>query len=65
MRQSSIQQRKCRRCTRAMVSITLEIDGRSRTLRSCSNCDIREWESESGDTSLDGVLSELATQARS
>ena len=65
MRQTSIQQRKCRRCTRMMVSITLDIEGLQRTLRSCSHCDIREWESESGNTSLDGVLGELSSQARS
>ena len=48
-----------------MVSITLDIEGLQRTLRSCSHCDIREWESESGNTSLDGVLGELSSQARS
>ncbi len=48
-----------------MVSITLDIDGGFRTLRSCSYCDVREWESAAGGVTLDGVLDELSTQARS
>ena len=42
-----------------MVAITLEIAAQPRTLRSCSHCDVREWETDSGDTSLSGVLSDL------
>lgn len=51
--------RYCLRCERQMVAITLEIAEQPRTLRSCSHCDVREWESDSGDTSLSGVLSDL------
>jgi len=64
MKPGVIQQRKCRRCSRTMVSIALDINGRERILRSCSNCDIRVWETAESDTSLDGVLSELSDQAR-
>ncbi|MGI9608215.1 MAG: hypothetical protein ACR2P0_18945 [Acidimicrobiales bacterium] len=63
--QPAARQRKCRRCTRAMVAITLDIDGRFRTLRSCSHCDIREWATEATDTELSDVLNELADSARS
>ena len=55
-----MQTRKCYRCERQMVTITLEIGGEEKTLRSCSNCDIREWETNDGGETLDGVLDELA-----
>jgi len=42
-----------------MVSITLAIAERSRQLRSCSYCDIREWETDEGTTALRDVLAEL------
>jgi len=42
-----------------MVSITLAIAERSRRLRSCSYCDIREWETDEGTTELRDVLAEL------
>jgi transcription elongation factor Elf1 len=51
--------RECKRCGRVMVSITLAIAERSRRLRSCSYCDIREWETDEGSTALLEVLSEL------
>jgi len=47
-----------------MASITLDIDGEKRTLRSCSHCDLRLWEAEQGHTTLDNVLEALATEAR-
>lgn len=52
--------RKCERCDRVMVSITLAIRERPRRLRSCSYCDIREWESEEGELALGNVLNELS-----
>lgn len=55
--------RRCERCDRVMVSITLAIAERSRRLRSCSYCDIREWESEDGGVALDSVLHELSEAA--
>ena len=53
------QVRECERCGRVMVSITLAIAERSRQLRSCSYCDIREWETDEGTTALRDVLAEL------
>ena len=52
--------RKCLRCNRRMVAITLEIAEQLRTLRSCSHCDIREWETDAGGTNLSGVLADLS-----
>jgi hypothetical protein len=46
-----------------MVGITLDIESEKRTLRSCSHCDVREWEAAEGSTSLQGVLSELSDSA--
>ena len=54
------EEQDCWRCTRTMVTITLEIEARARTLRSCSHCDIREWEGEAGGTDLSGILDELS-----
>lgn len=65
MKQPSIQSKKCPKCVRMMASITLDIDGGKRTLRSCSHCDIRLWETEDGNTTLDNVLSALSSEARS
>ena len=42
-----------------MVSITLAIAERSRRLRSCSYCDVREWDADDGSIDLQGVLDEL------
>lgn len=50
----------CRKCTRTMVTITLEIQEQTRTLRSCSHCDVREWEGDTGGTDLSGILAELS-----
>lgn len=60
MKQPSIQTKKCPKCARGMVAIRLKIEDEPRTLRSCSYCDIRIWESEEGKTTLDSVLSKLA-----
>ena len=65
MKQPSMQSKKCPKCVRVMASITLDIDGAQRTLRSCSHCDIRLWESEDGKTTLDNVLQALAADSRS
>lgn len=43
-----------------MVAITLEIGNAPKTLRSCSHCDIRQWESGTDRIHLDGVLGELS-----
>lgn len=46
-----------------MVTISLHIEVGARTLRSCSHCDIREWETEVGQTTLGGVLEDIAEVA--
>lgn len=52
--------KKCPKCTRDMVALTLTVDGDDRVLRSCSHCDLRQWEMSGGtQTSLAGVLQEL------
>jgi len=43
-----------------MVAITLEIGAEPKTLRSCSYCDIRQWESGSSRIHLDGILGQLS-----
>ena len=48
-----------------MVAISLDIESEKRTLRSCSHCDVREWEAAEGSTNLQGVLSELSDSASS
>jgi hypothetical protein len=65
MKQSAVQPRKCSKCARAMVAITLDIDAAKRTLHSCSHCDVREWEAAGDTYSLKGVLTELADSAGS
>ena len=50
----------CVRCKRRMVMITMEIREESRTLRSCSHCDVREWVSDTGETNLSGILADIA-----
>lgn len=46
-----------------MVALTLDIENEKRTLRSCSHCDVREWEAVDGSISLEGVLTELSDSA--
>ena len=43
-----------------MVAIRLKIEDEPRTLRSCSHCDLRIWETDTGKTTLNSVLSQLA-----
>lgn len=50
---------RCPRCHRTLVRITLEVSGRSMTMRSCSRCDTREWEAAEGPVALAGVLEDL------
>lgn len=63
MKQTSVQQKKCPKCARLMVALTLDIENEKRTLRSCSHCDVREWETTAGAISLEGVLDELSDSA--
>ncbi|MDW3178221.1 MAG: hypothetical protein R8J94_12590 [Acidimicrobiia bacterium] len=63
MKQTSVQQKKCPKCARLMVALTLDIENEKRTLRSCSHCDVREWEAVDGSISLAGVLDELSDSA--
>lgn len=46
-----------------MVALTLDIENEKRTLRSCSHCDVREWEAVDREIDLAGVLSELSESA--
>lgn len=50
---------RCPRCERALVEITLDVDERAITLRSCSHCDLREWSADEQPLALDGVLDDL------
>jgi hypothetical protein len=52
---------RCQTCSRRLVEITITADGRPLTMRSCSNCDTREWTRASDPVGLDGVLDELAS----
>lgn len=63
MKQSQVQQRNCQKCSRAMVSITLDIEEAKRTLHSCSHCDVRVWEAPGESINLQGVLTELSDSA--
>jgi hypothetical protein len=59
-------QQRCSGCGRAYVEISLEVGGRPMTMRSCSNCDTRQWFTPDGETALDGVLADIsATSGRS
>ena len=60
MKQPSIQTKSCPKCERDMVAIRLKIEDEPRTLRSCSHCDLRIWETDTGKTTLNSVLSQLA-----
>lgn len=60
MLQPAIQEKKCPKCARSMVAITLDVRGEQQTLRSCSHCDLRIWETQEGTTTLDVVLDTLA-----
>jgi len=60
MKQPGIQAKRCPKCSRDMVALRLRIDEHPRTLRSCSYCDLRIWETEEGRTTLGSVLDQLA-----
>jgi hypothetical protein len=49
----------CERCGGSLVSITFDVDGEPRTMRSCSACDHRTWLAGAERIDLDGVLSEI------
>jgi hypothetical protein len=52
---------KCPNCeTRELVVIQMEVSGEALALNSCSPCDLRWWQSQTGILSLAGVL-DLAT----
>lgn len=52
----------CPNCRKTgLVEITLEIASRSVTMRNCSSCDSRWWQSDGESLPLPGVL-ELASQ---
>ena len=52
----------CPACTRSLAIITLTIDGKARTMRSCSFCDKREWSDEADVINLNSVLTELSDE---
>jgi transcriptional regulator NrdR family protein len=55
---------KCPKCqTRELVVIEMRVGGEMVTLRSCSACDVRWWETRNGALSLSGVL-DLASVPR-
>jgi hypothetical protein len=53
-------QQRCPGCGREFVEIGLEVGGRPLTMRSCSNCDTRQWFGPDGEQALDGVLSHIS-----
>jgi hypothetical protein len=53
-------QERCPGCGRAYVEIGLEVGGRRMTMRSCSNCDTRQWYTPEGEKALDGVLAAIS-----
>ena len=54
----------CRACSNSLAVITLTIDGASRTMRSCSFCDRREWSDEGDVINLSEVLTELSDEVQ-
>jgi hypothetical protein len=51
---------RCPGCGRAYVEINLEVGGRLMSMRSCSNCDTRQWFGPDGERALDGVLADIS-----
>lgn len=47
---------RCPVCSRHMVEITMQVDGKELLLRSCSNCDTKWWEKDGEQVELPGVL---------
>ena len=54
---------RCPGCGRTYVQIELEVGGQPMFMRSCSNCDTRQWYGPDGERALDGVLSEISASA--
>jgi hypothetical protein len=50
---------RCARCGGPIVEIVIENDSSNLTMRSCSTCDAREWNSGGERVELDRVLGEL------
>jgi hypothetical protein len=55
----------CPRCRHTLVTIRLDLAKGARTLRSCSNCDLRAWQTDDGPIALDGLLSDISDFAAS
>lgn len=56
---------KCSVCrARQLVEIAMNVNGRQVTLHSCSHCDTRWWDDESGDQVELRELIDLATVRR-
>ena len=53
-------QERCPGCGRSYVEIRREVGGRMMTMRSCSNCDTRQWYTPDGEKALDGVLADIS-----
>ena len=53
-------QSRCSGCGRTHVEISLEVNGRTMAMRSCSNCDTRQWYGPDGERALDGVLADIS-----
>ena len=51
---------RCLGCGRTYVQIELEVGGRPLSMRSCSNCDTRQWFGPDGERALDGVLADIS-----
>ena len=47
---------KCENCGRPHVVVELDLGGEALRMRSCSNCDRREWVGSDGALDLDAVL---------
>jgi hypothetical protein len=50
---------QCTRCGGPIVEIVLGSGSSKLTMRSCSTCDAREWQSDGEPVELDDVLGEL------
>lgn len=52
---------QCTRCGGSIVEIVIGSGESKLTMRSCSTCESREWESDGEPVELDDVLGELNT----
>jgi hypothetical protein len=50
---------RCSRCGGPVVEIVIDGESSPITMRSCSVCDARQWESDGDPVELDSVLGEL------